>query len=110
MAIAAFAGGMLADQIGGFTAIAVMGTIGVVCSTGYFGLRSSTTPLLPAYTARSSFKTLLSKPVLRRVVVAHGFYGAGVVAAVPAVRDGPRGPAGPVHGPRSASSASSVRS
>ena len=74
---------MLADQIGGFTAIAVMGTIGVVCSTGYLGLRSSTTPMLPAYTARSSFGTLLSKPILRRVVVAHGFYGAGVVAAVP---------------------------
>ena len=83
LATAAFAGGMLADQIGGFTAIAVMGTIGVVCSTGYFGLRSSTTPMLPAYNARTSFGTLLSKPVLRRVVVAHGFYGAGVVAAVP---------------------------
>jgi len=83
MAIAAFAGGMLADSIGGFQAVAVMGTIGVVCITGYFGLRSSTVPLLPAYTARSSFRVLLSKPVLRRVVVAHSFYGAGIVAAVP---------------------------
>jgi MFS family permease len=83
LATAAFVGGMLADQIGGFTAIAVITTIGVVASTGYFGLRSSTTPELPAYTARSSFSTLLGKPVLRRVVIAHGFYGAGIVAAVP---------------------------
>ena len=83
VAIAAFAGGMLADSIGGFQAVAVMGTIGVVCITGYFGLRSSTNPILPSYTARSSFRVLLSNPVLRRVVVAHSFYGAGVVAAVP---------------------------
>lgn len=83
LATAAFVGGMLADQIGGFNAIAVITTIGVVASTGYLGLRSSTTPQLPAYTARSSFSTLLGKPVLRRVVIAHGFYGAGVVAAVP---------------------------
>lgn len=83
VATAAFVGGMLADSIGGFQAVAVMGTIGVVCITGYFGLRASTDPILPSYTARSSFKVLLSKPVLRRVVVAHTFYGAGVVAAVP---------------------------
>jgi len=83
LAVAALGGGILADRIGGFQAIAIVGTIGVVLSTGYFGLRSSTTPMLPAYTARSSFKVLLSKPVLRRVVVAHTFYGAGIVAAVP---------------------------
>ena len=46
---------MLADRIGGFTAIALVGAVGVLCATAYLGLRSSTTPLLPAYTARSSF-------------------------------------------------------
>lgn len=83
VATAAFVGGLLADQVGGFTAIALITTIGVAASTGYLGLRASTTPTLPAYTARGSFSTLLGKPVLRRVVIAHGFYGAGVVAAVP---------------------------
>lgn len=83
LAIAAFGGGMLADRIGGFTAIALVGTVGVLGVTAYLGLRSSTTPLLPAYTARSSIGVLLARPVLRRVVLAHAFYGAGVVAAVP---------------------------
>jgi hypothetical protein len=83
VAVAAFGGGMLADRIGGFTAIAAVGAIGVLCTTAYLGLRPSTTPLLPAYTARSSFGVLLGKPVLRRVVLAHTFYGAGIVAAIP---------------------------
>ena len=83
LAIAAFAGGMLADQIGGFTAIA---------RDGHDRRRlrppatSACAPrprrMLPAYTARSSFGTLLSKP--DRCGASWSptrFYGAGVVAA-----------------------------
>ncbi|MFN8624051.1 MAG: MFS transporter [Chloroflexota bacterium] len=83
IALAAMGGGILADRIGGFNAIAIVGVVGVLAATSYAGLASSTTPRLPAYTAKSSLNALLRKPTLRRVVTAHTFYGAGITAAVP---------------------------
>jgi MFS family permease len=83
VALAAFGGGLLADRVGGFGAIAIVGTLGVLCATAYLGIRSATMPRLPRFTARGSVAVLLRRPVLRRVVVAHAFYGAGLVAAIP---------------------------
>ena len=40
-ALAAFGGGVLADRIGGESAVAVAGVIGLVCALGYVGLRAA---------------------------------------------------------------------
>jgi len=83
VAIAAFIGGFLADAIGDFQALPLVGLLAVLCAFAYLGLRSSVTPEPPRYTARTSLGMLLDRPRLRRVVTAHFFYGAGLIAAIP---------------------------
>jgi MFS family permease len=82
-AVAALTAGLLAERVGGITAIAVVGIVGAVLAAGHLGLRSTTTPLLPTFTARGSMRILLDRPLLRRVTTAHALYGAGISAAVP---------------------------
>ncbi len=83
VAIAALLGGILADRIGDFSAIALVGMLAVLCAFAYLGLRSPITPEPPRYTARTSLGILAERPRLRRVVSAHFFYGAGITAAIP---------------------------
>jgi DHA1 family inner membrane transport protein len=82
-ALAALAGGVLADQIGGETAVALAGLVGLACALAYVGLRSPDTERPPTYSARDSLRALRERPVLSRIAMAQGFYGGGLIAAVP---------------------------
>ncbi len=82
-ALAALAGGILADQLGGETAVALAGLVGLVCALAYMGLRSPDTERPPTYSARDSLRALRERPVLSRIAMAQGFYGGGLIAASP---------------------------
>ena len=82
-AIAAFGGGLLADRIGGESAVAVAGLVGVACAIGYVGLRAARTERPLGFSARDSVRALRERPVLGRIAVAQGFYGGGLIAAAP---------------------------
>jgi MFS family permease len=82
-ATAAFAGGILATALGGATAIAVAGVVGVVCAVTYVGIRAGQADRPPAFSAMDSLRILRARPILGRIVLAQGFYGGGLVAALP---------------------------
>ncbi len=82
-AIAALAGGVLADQLGGLTAVALAGLVGLVCAHAYAGLRAPAGEPPTPFSARDSFRALSEQPVLARMALAQGFYGGGLIAAVP---------------------------
>ena len=82
-AFAALAGGLLADRLGGETAVALAGLVGLGCSVAYVGLRSPDTERPPSFSPRDSFRVLRTSPILSRIALAQGFYGGGLIAAVP---------------------------
>jgi MFS family permease len=82
-ALAAFAGGLIADHIGGPTAVAVAGVIGLACALAYTGLLARSGGRAPAFSARESIRALRERPVLARMALAQGFYGGGFIAAAP---------------------------
>jgi nitrate/nitrite transporter NarK len=82
-ALAAFAGGLLADRLGGPPAVAIAGVIGIVCALAYSGLRARSDERAPGFSARDSLRALRERPVLARMAIAQGFYGGGFIAAAP---------------------------
>jgi MFS family permease len=82
-AVAAFAGGVIADRLGGPPAVALAGIVGLLCAVAYAGLRSSTAQRPAAFSARDSIRALRERPMLGRVALAQGFYGGGLIAAAP---------------------------
>jgi MFS family permease len=82
-AIAALAGGILADQVGGLTAVALAGLVGLICALAYAGLRAPTAERPASFSARDSIRALRERPVLSRIALAQGFYGGGLIAAAP---------------------------
>ena len=82
-ALAAFGGGLLADRLGGPTAVAAAGTIGVACALAYAGLRARSDDRPPPFSARGSIRALRERPLLGKVALAQGFYGGGLIAAAP---------------------------
>ncbi len=82
-ALAAFGGGIVADRLGGPTAVAIAGVIGIVCALAYTGLRAASDDRAPGFSARDSLRALRERPVLARMVLAQGFYGGGFIAAAP---------------------------
>jgi MFS family permease len=82
-ALAAFAGGIVADRLGGPTAVAIAGVIGIACALAYAGLRATSNDRAPGFSARDSLRALRERPVLARMVLAQGFYGGGFIAAAP---------------------------
>jgi MFS family permease len=82
-ALAAFGGGILADRIGGESAVAVAGVVGVGCALGYMGLRAAKADRPVVFSARDSIRALRERPVLSRIALAQGFYGGGLIAAAP---------------------------
>lgn len=82
-AVAALAGGLLADRLGGELAVALAGLFGLFCALAYAGLRSPDTERPPTFSARDSFRALRERPVLTRIALAQGFYGGGLIAALP---------------------------
>lgn len=82
-ALAALAGGLLADRIGGETAVALAGLMGLACALAYAGLRAPNAGRPPTFSARDSIRALRERPVLARIALAQGFYGGGLIAAMP---------------------------
>jgi MFS family permease len=82
-ALAALVGGLLADRVGGETAVALAGLVGLICAFAYLGLRSPDTERPPAFSARDSLRALRERPVLTKIALAQGFYGGGLIAALP---------------------------
>ena len=82
-AVAALAGGILADRFGGATAVALAGLVGLVCAFAYAGLRAPSAERPAMFSARESLRALRDRPVLSRIAVAQGFYGGGLIAAAP---------------------------
>ena len=82
-AIAALAGGLLADQLGGETAVALAGLVGLGCALAYAGLRAPNAERPPTFSARDSIRALRDRPVLSHIALAQGFYGGGMIAALP---------------------------
>lgn len=82
-ALAAFGGGVIADRLGGPVAVALAGVVGLVCALAYAGLRARTAERPPTFSARDSFRALRERPILARITLAQGFYGGGLVAALP---------------------------
>jgi MFS family permease len=82
-ALAAFAGGIAADRLGGPPAVAAAGVIGIVCAMAYAGLRAASEERPPRFSARDSLRALRERPVLARLTIAQGFYGGGFIAAAP---------------------------
>ena len=83
MAIAALAGGLIADRVGGPSVVALGGLVGAVCAIAYVGLRAPAAERAPRFSARDAVRALRDRPVLARVTLAQGFYGGGLVAAIP---------------------------
>ncbi len=81
--IAALIGGLLADRLGGPTAVALAGLVGVGCALAYAGFRASASAAPLAYSARESIRAMRARPTLQRVALAQGFFGGGFIAAGP---------------------------
>jgi len=82
-ALAAFTGGLIADRVGGPGAVALAGIVGIACALAYAGLRARSGERPRSFSARESIQALRDRPVLSRVALAQGFYGGGLIAAVP---------------------------
>jgi MFS family permease len=82
-AVAAFTGGVIADRLGGPSAVALAGVVGVACALAYAGLQSRSAERPSAFSARGSIRALRERPLLGKVALAQGFYGGGLIAAVP---------------------------
>jgi len=83
MAVASLAGGVIADAVGGPAVVALGGLVGAICAVAYLGIRAPSADRPPRFTARDSVRALRDRPVLARVTLAQGFYGGGLVAAIP---------------------------
>ena len=80
---ASLVGGVLADRLGGPTALAIAGIVGTACALAYMAFRAAPSAATLAYGARESIRTLRAKPTLQRVALAQGFFGGGFIAAGP---------------------------
>ena len=83
VALGAIGIGALADHMGVPIAVALAGVVGAACALGSFGLRAGRPLPARQFSAREAVATLTASPRLRRLVLAQGLYGAGVIAAFP---------------------------
>ena len=81
--VAALAGGIIADRIGGLGAIAIAGAIGALCALSSTGIRTSIAASAGSYSFRETWTAYQRVPALRRVAWAQVFYGGGLIAAGP---------------------------
>ncbi len=82
-AIGAVAIGLLADRLGVPFAVTLAGFLGAAFALGALGLRAARPMPARTFSAREAVATLTASPRLRRLVLAQGLYGAGVIAAFP---------------------------
>ena len=82
-AITALVAGVLADRLGGTTVIAIGSAVGILAAFAYLGFQVPPTAPPPRFSPREAVRILQERPVLRRIVLAQGFYGGGLIAAAP---------------------------
>jgi MFS family permease len=82
-AVAALAGGLIADRLGGETAVAIAGTFGLIAVVGYVGMRAPAASRSPTFSARGSLRAIRERPALAHLAMAQGLYGGGLIAAAP---------------------------
>ncbi len=82
-AVATLGGGLIAQRLGGETAVAVAGVVGLAAAIGYAGLRAPAGQQPPAFSARASIRAIRERPMLAQITLAQGFYGGGLIAAAP---------------------------
>jgi MFS family permease len=82
-AVTALLAGVLADRLGGTTVIAIGSAVGIFTAIAYFGFLVPPTAPAPRFSPRDAVRILQDRPVLRRIVLAQGFYGGGLIAAAP---------------------------
>ena len=82
-ALAALAGGLVADRLGGPTAVAIAGGVGIACAIAYAGFRAEAATEPPRFSARDAVRAMRERPVLGRLALAQGFSGGGLIAAAP---------------------------
>ena len=81
-AVAAVAGGVIADRLGGSVAVAIGGAVGAACALSYAWLRDSRVPAA-RYRARDSMRAVRSNAAVARLAVAQAIYGGGFISATP---------------------------
>lgn len=81
--VAALAGGIIADRIGGLPAIAIGGAIGAMLALSTTRIRATLPEAGAAYSFRDTWSAYKRVPALRRVAWAQVFYGGGLIAAGP---------------------------
>jgi MFS family permease len=81
--IAAIVVGALADQFGVPLAVTLAGLVGAGCAAAALGLRSGQPLTTRRFSAGDAVRTLTARPALGRLVLAQGFFGAGLIASVP---------------------------
>jgi hypothetical protein len=82
-AVAALAGGVVADRFGVPIVIAATGVLGILAAIAFAGQRATSSERPAAYSARESIRALRERATLSQVAVAQGFFGGGLIAAVP---------------------------
>ncbi len=82
-ALAALAGGIVADRLGGPPVVALAGVVGAGCAVGYALFRADAADVPRSFSAREAVRTLRERPALARLALAQGFYGGGLIAAAP---------------------------
>jgi DHA1 family inner membrane transport protein len=82
-AVASLVGGVLADRLGGPTALALAGFVSAGCALAYVAFRATPSAATLAYGARESIRALRARPTLQHVALAQGFFGGGFIAAGP---------------------------
>jgi hypothetical protein len=82
-ALAALAGGVVADRLGVPIVVIAIGAVGVSSAAAYAGLRARSNERPAVFSARGSIRALRASRLLNRVALAQGFYGGGLIAAVP---------------------------
>ena len=81
--VAALAGGIIADRIGGLGAIAIGGIIGALLALATTRIQTTMPEAGAAYSFRDTWSAYQQVPALRRVAWAQVFYGGGLIAAGP---------------------------
>ncbi len=81
--VAALTVGVVADWLGAPLAVSLAGAVGAACALAALGLRSAAPLPVRVFSPREAVNVLLSRPALRRIVLAQGFFGGGQIAAAP---------------------------
>jgi Major Facilitator Superfamily len=82
-AVAALVGGVAADALGVPVVIALTGVLGFASAVAYAGQRARSSERPATYSARESIRALRERATLSQAALAQGFFGGGLIAAVP---------------------------